>query len=194
VARAYDRQLMISTEGVVSARLDDNSFLITPTGADRRTISNEDVVLIRNGVREAGKPPSRSVKLHQAIYEKHPDIQSVMTAQCPNATAYTITDTQFDSRTIPESFILLRDIPLIPFRMLYTEADKVADMVSLRTPVMMVQNDCVLAVGINVLNAFDRLEVAEFSAKSLIDTAVIGNLVPIGDEEIGDLEVAFSLP
>jgi L-fuculose-phosphate aldolase len=194
VARAYDRQLMISTEGVVSARLDDNSFLITPTGADRRTITNEDVVLIRSGVREAGKLPSRSVKLHQAIYEKHPDIQSVMTAQCPNATAYTITDTQFDSRTIPESFILLRDIPLIPFRMLYTEADKVADMVSLRTPVMMVQNDCVLAVGTNVLNAFDRLEVAEFSAKSLIDTAVIGNLVPIGDEEIGDLEVAFSLP
>jgi hypothetical protein len=37
------------------------------------------------------------------------------------------------------------------------------------------------------------LEVAEFSAKSLIDTAVLGQLVPIGDEEIRDLEVAFSL-
>jgi L-fuculose-phosphate aldolase len=117
----------------------------------------------------------------------------VMTAQCPNATAYTITSTQFDSRTIPESFILLRDIPLIPFKMLYTQAEKIAEMVSLSTPVAMVQNDCVLVVGTNVLNAFDRLEVAEFSAKSLIDTAVLGQLVPIGDEEIHDLEVAFSL-
>lgn len=192
-SRAYDRHLMISTEGVVSARLDAQSFLITPTGADRRTVAIEDVVLVRNGGREAGKVPSRSVKLHQAIYAKHPDINCVMTAQCPNATAYAITAAQFDSRTIPESFILLRDIPLIPFKMLYTEANKVADIVALSSPVLMVQNDCVLAVGSDVLNAFDRLEVAEFSAKSLIDTAVIGQLVPIGDEEIHDLEVAFSL-
>ena len=193
VSRAYDRKLMISTEGVVSTRLNEDSFLITPTGMDRRTIAIEDIVLIRNGARESGKLPSRSVKLHQAIYARHPDINCVMTAQCPNATAYAITATQFDSRTIPESFILLRDIPFIPFKMLYTQAEKVAEMVSLSTPVAMVQNDCVLVAGTDVLNAFDRLEVAEFSAKSLIDTAVIGNLVPIGDEEIRDLEVAFSL-
>jgi L-fuculose-phosphate aldolase len=66
-------------------------------------------------------------------------------------------------------------------------------VVSLSRPVLLVQNDCVLVVGTSVLNAFDRLEVVEFSAKSLIDTAIIGQLVPIGDEEIRDLEVAFSL-
>ena len=43
-ARAYDRHLMISTEGVVSARLDDDSFLITPTAQDRRTLAIEDIV------------------------------------------------------------------------------------------------------------------------------------------------------
>ncbi|MFO7681318.1 MAG: class II aldolase/adducin family protein [Chloroflexota bacterium] len=193
VARAYDRQLMISTEGVVSARLDDNSFLITPTGQDRRTLEISDIVLIRNGVREAGKLPSRSVRLHEAIYARRADIQCVMSAQCPNATAYTITASRFDSRTIPESFILLRDIPLIPFKTLYTQAETVAETVSLSTPVLLVENDCVLTVGTDILNAFDRLEVAEFSARSLIDTAVLGPLVPIGAEEIHDLEVAFSL-
>jgi L-fuculose-phosphate aldolase len=192
-ARACDRHLMISTEGVVSARLDDHSFLVTPTGHDRRTLGVEDVVLIRNGVREAGKLPSRSVRLHEAIYARHPDINCVMTAQCPNATAYAITAAAFDSRTIPESFILLRDIPLIPFKTLYTQPETVAEMVSLSTPVSMVQNDCVLTVGTDILNAFDRLEVAEYSARSLIDTAVLGQLVPIGDAEIHDLEVAFSL-
>jgi L-fuculose-phosphate aldolase len=192
-ARACDRHLMISTEGVVSARLDNASFLITPTGHDRRTLTIEDVVLIQDGAREASKLPSRSVQLHQAIYTQHPDINCIMTAQCPNAAAYAITATPFDSRTIPESFILLRDIPVIPFRMLYTEEAKVAGVVSLSRPVLLVQNDCVLVVGTSILNAFDRLEVVEFSAKSLIDTAVIGELVPIGDEEIRDLEVAFSL-
>ncbi|MAS33787.1 MAG: aldolase [Anaerolineaceae bacterium] len=194
VVRAYDRHLMISTEGVVSARLDEDSFLITPTGVDRRTITVEDIVLIRQGVREAGKLPSRSVGLHEAIYAIHPDIHCVMTAQCPSATAYAITSVPFHSRTIPESFILLRDIPLVPFKMLYTQPEKVAEMVSLKTPVVLVQNDCVLTVGTDILNAFDRLEVAEYSARSLIDTAVLGPLVPIGDAEIHDLEEAFDLP
>ena len=192
-ARAYDRHLMISTEGVVSARLDETSFLITPTGHDRRTLAIEDVVLVRNGVCEAGKLPSRSVRLHEAIYTQHPNINCVMTAQCPNATAYAITAAHFDSRTIPESFILLRDIPLIPFKTLYTQAETIAETVSLSTPVLLVQNDCVLTVGTDILNAFDRLEVAEYSARSLIDTAVLGPLIPIGDAEIHDLEKAYGL-
>ncbi len=192
--RAYDRYLMISTEGVVSARLDEDSFLITPTGADRGSLDIEDIVLVSSGVREAGKLPSRSVKLHEAIYANNPDINSVMTAQSPNVTAYAITAVPFESRTIPESFILLRDIPIIPFKMLYTAPEKVAEVVSPSSPVILVQNDCVLVAGSSILNAFDRLEVAEFSAKSLIDTAAIGSLVPIGDEGIKDLEVAFSLP
>jgi L-fuculose-phosphate aldolase len=63
----------------------------------------------------------------------------------------------------------------------------------LRQPVLLVQNDCVLTVGTDILNAFDRLEVAEFSARSLIDTAVLGPLVPIADGAIRDLEAAFGL-
>src|SRR5690606_32325667 len=132
-------------------------------------------------------------RLHQAIYAMHPDINCVMMAQCPNATAYAVTAAPFESRTIPESFILLRDVQLVPFKMLYTQPDKVAEIVTLRTPVVLVQNDCVLTAGTDILNAFDRLEVAEYSARSLIDTAVLGAHVPIGDAEIRDLEEAFGL-
>jgi L-fuculose-phosphate aldolase len=107
--------------------------------------------------------------------------------------AYAITAHPFDSRTIPESFILLRDVALIPFKTLYTHPQSVADAISLSRPVALIENDCVLIVGQTVLQTFDRLEVAEFSARSLIDTGGIGTLVPICDAEIHDLEVAFSL-
>lgn len=116
-----------------------------------------------------------------------------MTAQSPSATAYAITAVPFDSRTIPESFILLRDVPLVPFQMLYTQPEQVAEIISMRQPVLLVQNDCVLTVGSDVLSAFDRLEVAEYSARSLIDTAVLGTLVPIADTDIAALEKAFGL-
>jgi L-fuculose-phosphate aldolase len=193
VHRAVDRYLMISTEGVVSARLDDDNFLITPTGCDRGSVDIEDLVLIRDGKREGGKLPSRSVRLHSAIYQTHPGINSIITAQSPNATAYAITEQQFDTRTIPESYILLRDIPVVPYGIQFRDPQRVADTLSEATPVLLIQNDAVMTTGSTILKAFDRLEVAEFTARSLLDTALIGSHVPIGGAEIADLKKAFHL-
>lgn len=193
VQRAYDRYLMISTEGVVSARVDEKRFLITPTGLDRRSLEIEDIVLIDEGRREAGKLPSRSVRLHTAIYARRPQLHAVMTAQPPHATAFAISGSNFDSRTIPETYILLRDVPLIPYGAQYTAPEEIAGRVSLQSPVLLIQNDCVLAAGGSVLDAFDRLEVLEFSARALLDTAAIGPVAPIGPEDISALEKAFPL-
>lgn len=193
VERAYDRYLMISTEGVISARVDEQRFLITPTGLDRRSLEIEDLVLIDSGRREAGKLPSRSVRLHAAIYDRRPELQTVMTAQPPHATAFAIAGIDFDSRTIPETYILLRDVPLIPYGTQYTAPAEIANRVSLQTPVLLIQNDCVLTAGRSVLDAFDRLEVLEYSARALLDTAAIGPVVPIAADDIGALEEAFPI-
>ena len=193
VHRAVERYLMISTEGVVSARVDADSFLITPTGCDRGSVEIEDLVLIRDGKREAGKLPSRSVRLHRAIYQAHPTANCIITAQSPNVTAYAISEERFDTRTIPESYVLLRDIPVIPYGTQFREPERVAAALSPATPVLLIQNDAVMTTGSTILKAFDRLEVAEFSAKALLDTAMIGRHVPIGDEDIADLKKAFNL-
>lgn len=191
VRRAYQHQLMTSSEGVVSARLDDESFLITPTGMDRLLVEAEDIVLIRKGQRERGKLPSRSVVLHERIYRDHPWVRSIITAQPPSSAAFCLTDEPFNTRTIPESYILLRDIPTIPFGFQYTDEGEVSKIVGREHPVLLIQNEAVLAVGASLLEAYDRLEVAEFSANSLIDALAIGKLVEIGDAEIEELKRAF---
>jgi len=193
ISRACERGMTNASSGALSARLDDGRFLITPTGQDRYLLDLEDIVLIENGRAEAGKLPSTEVRLHQAIYERQPEIGAIMSGQPANAMAYGITAVPFDSRTIPESFILLRRMPLVPAQTAYGDLLAVAEMMSLHTPALLLQNRGVLVAGTNVLNAFDRLEVAEFSARSLIDTAVIGPLQPMGAAEIRELEQAFSL-
>jgi L-fuculose-phosphate aldolase len=75
--------------------------------------------------KRASRPAA--VRLHEAIYAHNPDINCIMTAQSPNATAYAITAANFDSRTIPESFIMLRDVPLVAFKTLYTQPETVAE-------------------------------------------------------------------
>jgi L-fuculose-phosphate aldolase len=191
VRRACDRYLMISTEGVVSARVEEHAFLITPTGVDRRGLDHEDIVLIRDGQREAGKLPSRSVRLHRAIYEANPQVNSIIMAQSPNATAYAISSRPLDTKTIPESYIMLQEIPRLPYGVQFADPRQVAAIISGGSPVVLLQNDCILTTGQSVLQAFDRLEVAEFTAKSLIETATIGKLVPIGNSEIRDLQRWF---
>lgn len=190
--RAYDQRLMTSTEGVISARLDGDSFLITPSGLDRRLIDVGDVVLVKNLKREAGSRfPSRGVHLHHHIYKQHPGIHAIMSAQAPNATAFSITDKVLNTRTIPESYILLRDIPRFPYGPQFESPESVADYISERNPVVNLENDAILVAGRNLLDAFDRLEVAEFTAQSYIDANLIGGLVAIGDDEIRDLEKKF---
>ncbi len=192
VQRACQRHLMISTEGVVSARVDESSFLITPTDIDRPSVDIESIVLIEDGKRERGKIPSRAVRLHETIYRRHPQIKCIITAQAPYITAYAIAEHQFDTKTIPESYILLMAVPKVPFGSQYTNPEAIADTLSARAPVLLLQNDCVLATGGSILQTFDRLEVAEFTARSLIETAPIGKLVSIGMDEVHDLERAFA--
>ncbi len=191
IERACQRQLMISTEGVISLRVDENSFLITPTGHDRPSIELSDIVLIQDGQREVGKMPSRSVRLHKTIYDMHPQINCIITAQSPYATAYAVADHPMDTRTIPESYILLQDVKKMPYGVQYHDPVAIANEITEHHPVLLLQNDCVLTTGQSTLQAFDRLEVAEFTARSLIETAAIGKLVAIGEAEIRDLEDKF---
>ena len=56
---------------------------------------------------------------------------------------------------------------------------------------LLIQNDAGLTTGRTILQAFDRLEVVEFSARALIDTSMLGPHVPIGDGQLADLIEAF---
>ena len=193
IHRSYDQRLFTSTQGTFSTRLDDKSFIITPYNVDRKYIDVDQIVRIENDRKEAGKVPSRSVLLHKYIYEKQPHVNSVIIAHPFNIMTYAITNEPFDSRTIPESYILLRDIPKIPFGSSFLQPAMVADLFVPRTPIVLVENDCVIVTGSSLLNAFDRLEVAEYSAKALIAAKSLGDVIVINDTQINDIKEAFKL-
>jgi L-fuculose-phosphate aldolase len=65
--------------------------------------------------KRARKIPSRTTYLHQEIYEKHPEINSIIITQPPFLMAFATTSAMFDVRTIPESWIFLQDVRTVPF-------------------------------------------------------------------------------
>lgn len=53
---------------------------------------------------------------------------------------------------------------------------------------MLIENDALLVSGQFLLETFDRLEVAEFSTRSLIISIPLGEMVPMAEQEIEDLK------
>jgi L-fuculose-phosphate aldolase len=191
--RAYDRQLLLSANGDLSVRIDSIGFLITPHGVDRRHLTPEGLMLIPDARFDKTAYPSDSIAMHHAIYARHPEIGAIMLAHPPNATAFSLADVAFDTRTIPESYFMLRDIIKLPYGLQFGDGEQLADTISLQSPVILIQNEGILVTGKDLLQALDRLEVAEYSARSLISTTAIGPVRPIGDMELEELRAALGL-
>ena len=192
VRRACDQKLMSSSYGTVSVRWQGNDFLITPPGIQRWDIDEEDIVQIKDGMAEAGKTPSHSAALHYEIYRRNPKVNAIILTQCPSLMGFCTTDAKFDVRTIPESWIFLQDVPKFEFGSQYTKMNDIAETFKSRSCVMLA-NDSVIVASNSLINAFDRLEVAEFAAKSLILAKPLGKLHPITDAQVEDLRVAFNV-
>jgi L-fuculose-phosphate aldolase len=191
IRRGCRQRLLISTEGSFSARLDGDSFLITPSQRDRETLDIADLVLVRGDGCEAGKQPSRATLAHQAIYRRHPQVRAIVFAHPVNATAFSVTDSTFDARTIPESYIFLRDVRRVPYGVQYQSDGRVADYVSPVSPAAILENDGILVTGTSVLDAFDRLEVLESTAEAVINAKALGVVAAMPDDVIEELKQAF---
>lgn len=193
VRRGCRQRLLISTEGSFSARVDEGCFLITPTQHDRELLGVDDLVLVKGNQRESGKRASRAAKAHQAIYDEHPGVQAIVFAHPVNATAFSVTDSFFDVRTIPESYVFLRDVKRVPFGTQFNDDGRVAQYVSESSPAAVLENDGVIVTGRSVLDTFDRLEVLESTAEAVINARAIGQISAMSDAVIDELKAAFKL-
>ncbi len=193
IRRAYRQRLFTSTEGTLGVRIDKDSFLITPRDIDRGTISAEDLVLVKGHCYESGKNISRGAWFFKAIFDKQPELNSLLIANPPNLMAYAVSHETFDPRVIPESYILLREMPSFPYGTHFRDVSAITKVISPRYPIIIIENDCILSSGKTVLEAFDRMEVAEYSAKATIYARNLGGMKPITQKQIDDLVKAFNL-
>ena len=192
--RSYRQRLMISTAGALSARLDKTHFVVTPRRRDRLEIESPGLVRATLTACEEGKRPSRVARLHALIYAKNPEVGAIISAQPAHATAYCMTDSAFCTQTIPESYLVLRDAPKVPFVCIVNDAEKLASLMSLnKCPVLLIENEGALIIGKNMLEAFDRLEVLDATAEALFLSRSLGPLVPMPSEALAELRKAFGI-
>ncbi|MGF1656223.1 MAG: class II aldolase/adducin family protein [Verrucomicrobiales bacterium] len=182
VQRCLKQRLMISSAGSASSRLSEEAFLITPHGRDRLEMIPSALVKVCSDKQEG--EASDSTPWHQAIYEKNPSVGAVIHAQPLHGSAFAFSRRKLETRTIPESFLVLKECPLI------SQADftpeKIAELVQ-QHPALVIENEGVLVVGKSLLEAYDRLEVLEATAEALVLAHGIGPTVPMPESAVIEL-------
>ena len=92
--RIYSRNMVAANDGNISVKLNDNEFLCTPTGVSKGFMTPEYICKVdREGnVIQAnpGFKPSSEIKMHMRVYEKRPDVGSVVHAHPIYATSFAI--------------------------------------------------------------------------------------------------------
>jgi L-fuculose-phosphate aldolase len=182
---------MTSSAGTVSLRCDGNNFLLTPSDIPGWALQAGDIIKITDGKCETGKTPGRLACVFQSIYENHPDIHSIILAQPVNLMAFGISGTHFDVHTIPESLMFLKDVVMLPF---LTEFDKLTELIVSQcktSNAMILRHNTILTTGNSLLQTYDRLEIAEFGAKSLIMSKSIGEFKPISNRQAEEIRKMY---
>lgn len=185
VRRAYDRGLTGARAGAFSARC-EHGFLVVPDGGDQATLGPDDLVYVEDESCQAGKRPHAMSPLHAAVYRAHPHVHAIATALPPSLMAFAATGVPFDARTIPEAYMFLKSVPTLPFAARFDGA-LVAQALGEKTPVALVESACVVVTGASPFAVFDRLEVAEFTARSVLDGRAIGPLSPLSDDVLAEV-------
>jgi L-fuculose-phosphate aldolase len=191
--RAYRQGLLVGLNGSFSCRVDARSFLVTPRDRDRLAITPNDLVLVRDGKWSRDDQPSRAVDLHAALYRRHPDAGAVINAFPVCATAFSVCHETLDTRTIPESYVFLREANHISYPDVYLAPDEVASRLTLKRPAAILFNNGVMTIGRTLLAAFDHLEVLECTAESLLGANRLGGYKPMDEPTIAGLRQAFRM-
>ena len=190
IHRAYAHHLT-GTNPSFSKRTEDDVFVITPKTMDCLTVENGALVSVKSGRCSSQQTPHVATRLHRAIYQAHPTIHAIVTATPPYAGGFSITNATFHSNVVPESYLLLGELTRVPFDAFSTQVVAMANSLSADQPASILANRGLIVTGATVLEAFDRLEVLETTAKAICESRPLGPLNLISREAIVELVSAF---
>lgn len=182
----YQRGYVVSNDGNVSARVEENRVLITPSGVGKGRMTPDMLVLcdLEGNILEGDRHPSSESGMHLMIYRERSDVHAVVHAHPPFSTARAICRRPLTERYLAEMLLSLGEVPVTEFAMLSTGEvpDSVRPFVQTHSAVLLANHGS-LAWGPTLLSAFDRLEVVEQTAKVYFLVDRMGGGVEIPPEQ-----------
>jgi len=180
--RLFERDLIGAGEGNLSARRADGTFLVTPSGVGKGSLSPGDLLVVDGEGRvESGHGrPSTELLMHLAAYRARPEIGAAIHAHPITAVALTIAGLGWPGDLVPEAAVTLGPVAVAPFAVPGTAA--VAASLAPFLPdhdVLLLSRHGALCLGATVTEAIDRMETLERVARMAALATALGRCEPL---------------
>jgi L-fuculose-phosphate aldolase len=189
----YDKGWVAMNDGNVSIRLDENRILCTPTAISKGAITLDDVIVCdMAGNKIAGNRERTSeITMHITVYQKRPDVRSIVHAHPPVATGFATAGRALDKALLPEVVIQLGAVPLASYGLPGTPAlsDGMMPYLDNYDAVLLENHGCT-AWGKDVWQAFYRMEMVEHFARITFVAEMMGGARCLPREEVEKLFAA----
>lgn len=170
--RLWQLGFVAANDGNISVRLPDGNFLVTPTGVSKADLTPEMIIKM-NALNEVVEPaelpgykPTSEFKVHLRCYEARPDANAVVHAHPPTATGFAIAHIPLDDYAMPEAIMFLGSVPIAPYDTPGSQgiADSILPFLEHHDTILM-ENHGALTVGVDITQAYFRMETLEHYAK-----------------------------
>ncbi|HUW59336.1 MAG TPA: class II aldolase/adducin family protein [Planctomycetota bacterium] len=192
--RIYAKGFVAANDGNVSARLDAGRILMTPSGMSKGDVTPECLVvcdLAGNKLSGDGKPTSE-VLLHLAVYEARSNLNAVVHAHPPYATALTVAGVSLAEPVLPEVAVTFGKIPTAEYATPASpEGPEVIRKLIGRFDAMLLDRHGTLTAGRTVWEAYFRLEKVEHAAQVVFLAHQLGQVRTLTPDEITRLVAAL---
>lgn len=192
--RMYAKEFVVSNDGNISVRISEDEVLCTPASVSKGFMTPDMICKVNldgETLQTNGKNrPSSEVKMHLRIYRERSDVQAVVHAHPPFATAYAVMNRPLDRPIIPESVIYLGAVPVARYGTPSTAEipDAVSEYIQ-ETDALLLQNHGALVYGQELETVYYRMESLEFYAK----VTFICDMLGLDDSNILDADQISAL-
>ena len=181
-----EKGYVVATAGNISARLDTDKLLITPSGAPYDAMKPEDVVLCTlTGYKLTGSGrPSSELPIHSAIYRARSDARAIVHTHSVYATAISVNRTEIPF-FLDEMYYELGpySVPTAEYARSGTEelAQNIVSALGDKRQAVLMANHGTIALGADMRAAFGVAEAVEKAAMILILAKLYGKVTTLGE-------------
>ncbi len=190
--RLYRQGLTTTSGGNISLRISDDLILLTASATDKGNMMADEIAEIgMDGANHTPHlKPSIETSMHLEIYKRHSHVQAIVHAHPPMASTFVATRKPINTRLIAEAYAMVGEPQIAPYALMGSPelAEAVAGSFRKHTSCVLMENHGVLCVGDTLLQAFDRIEVLENTAKINLYAAQLGGGVELDETQLRDID------
>ncbi len=189
--RLHQMGWVANHDGNLSVRLTGKRLLITPTAYSKLDVDEGTLIIVDldGKVLEGRKKPFSELELHLAAYRARPEVEVVIHAHPPFATAFGLVGLELAPVAMAEIVVSLGDrIPTVPRAMPKTpEAVKGVEAAAALGDAMLLSGNGALTLGADLSQALLRMELLEHYAKILTAARQLGTVQPLPPGDLAKL-------